>query len=249
MADLIYMDHAGTTKPDPEVVKAMKPYFDSKFGNASTLYSLGTQAREAVEKARAQVASLIGARPEHIFFTGSGTEADNWALIGIPHALAGKGDHIVTTPIEHSAIMASCRFLEKHGFRVTYLPVDRYGLKARFLRKHKKDVATFYRGIERRKLVSDVAQYYRDRLVKYREKLFTFLEHDGIPWNNNNAEHAIKPFAKYRRLAMRSMTPKGLDAYLVLLSIYQTCEYRGVSFLDFLLSKERDIDRYCRSVW
>jgi cysteine desulfurase len=128
MPELIYMDHAGTTKPDPAVVEAMMPYFGPRFGNASTLYSLGTQAREAVEVARGQVASLIGARPQHVFFTGSGTEADNWALVGVPHALAGKGDHIITTPIEHSAIMSSCRFLEKHGFRVTYIPVDRYGL-------------------------------------------------------------------------------------------------------------------------
>lgn len=128
MPKLIYMDHAGTTQPDPAVVEAMMPYFGSEFGNASTVYRLGTNAREAVEKARAQVASLIGARPEHVFFTAGGTEADNWAFIGVVHGLAGKGDHIVTTPIEHSAIMSSCRFLEKHGFRVTYLPVDRYGL-------------------------------------------------------------------------------------------------------------------------
>lgn len=127
MSKLIYMDHASTTKPDPAVVEAMMPYLGTEFGNASTLYRLGTVAREAVEKARAQVASLIGAGPAHIFFTASGTEADNWALIGVVHAVAGKGDHVVTTPIEHSAIMSSCRFLEKHGYRVTYVPVDRYG--------------------------------------------------------------------------------------------------------------------------
>lgn len=127
--------------------------------------------------------------------------------------------------------------------------VDRYGLKARFLRKHQRDVAKFYRAMEARNFVSDVAQQYRGRLRKYRQQLFMFLENDGVPWNNNNAEHAIKPFAKYRRVAKRAMTPKGLDAYLVLLSIYETCEYRGISFLDFLLSKERDIDRYCQSVW
>jgi predicted RecB family nuclease len=127
--------------------------------------------------------------------------------------------------------------------------VDRYGLKARFLRKHKKDVAKFYRNIEARELVSDVARHYLDRFVKYRQKLFTFLDHDGVAWNNNNAEHAIKPFAKYRLVTKGMVTRKGLDAYLVLLSIFETCEYRGVSFLDFLLSKERDIDRYCQTVW
>ena len=126
--------------------------------------------------------------------------------------------------------------------------VDRYGLKARFLRKHKKDVAKFYRNVQSRELVSDVAQHYLSRFLKHRQELFTFLDNDGVPWNNNNAEHAIKPFAKYRMMVKRSIEPKGLDAYLVLLSIYETCEYRGVSFLDFLLSRERDIDRYCQSV-
>jgi hypothetical protein len=133
--------------------------------------------------------------------------------------------------------------------RTVLQTVDRFGLKARFLRKHKKDVATFYRRMETAELFSDIAQHYRDRFIKYKNELFMFLDHDGVPWNNNNAEHAIKPFAKYRMMAQRSLTRNGLDAYLILLSIYETCEYRGVSFLEFLLSKERDIDRYCQSVY
>lgn len=126
---------------------------------------------------------------------------------------------------------------------------DRFGLKARFLRRHKKDVHRFFKHIESADSSSKVALHYRERLGKNRDRLFTFLEHDGIPWNNNNAEHAIKPFAKYRRLAKRSLHPSGLQDYLVLLSLWQTCEYKGVSFLDFLLSRKRDIDAFCQKVW
>lgn len=123
--------------------------------------------------------------------------------------------------------------------------LDRYGLKSRYLGRHRKKVARFYRELNKRKLGSDKSEQYRTRLRKYREKLFVFLEHDGIPWNNNNAEHAIKPFAKYRRLFQKSMQSKGLKDYLIMLSIQQTCEYRGVSFFDFLVSGERDIARFC----
>ena len=117
--------------------------------------------------------------------------------------------------------------------RTIIATMDRFGLKARWLRKHHKDVAAFYRRLEGRAMASSESQHYQERMVKYREKLFTFLDHDGVPWNNNNAEHAIKPFAKYRRVAKRSMTRSGITDYLVLLSIYQTCEYRGVSFWSF----------------
>ena len=133
--------------------------------------------------------------------------------------------------------------------RTIIATVDRFGLKARWLKKHQKDVAAFYRMVEKREMCSAVSQHYQERMVKCREKLFTFLDHDGVPWNNNNAEHAIKPYAKYRRIAKRSMTRSGIMDYLVLLSIYQTCEYRGVSFLEFLLSGERDIEEFCRKVW
>ena len=126
---------------------------------------------------------------------------------------------------------------------------DRYGLKSRFLRKHRREADRFLEEIERETTSSEAAQHYRNRVLKYRDKLFTFLDHDGVPWNNNNAEHAIKPFAQYRRLVKGLMTPGGLEDYLVLLSIYQTCEYRGVSFFDFLLSRNRDLDNYCESVW
>jgi hypothetical protein len=120
--------------------------------------------------------------------------------------------------------------------------VDKFGLKARYLRKHGKRTKQWLDGLEGQAFASDIAEKYRKRLVKYREKIFLFLEQDGIPCNNNNAEHAIKPFAKYRRLVDGQISQRGLEDYLVLLSIQQTCVYKGVRFLDFLLSNEMDID-------
>jgi cysteine desulfurase len=124
----IYLDHAATTPTRPEVVEAMLPYFTDAFGNASSIYSYGREARGAVEEARTKVAELIGARSEEIIFTSGGTEADNYALKGVAYANERKGNHIITTSIEHHAVIEVCKFLEKRGFRLTYLPVDKYGL-------------------------------------------------------------------------------------------------------------------------
>jgi cysteine desulfurase len=124
----IYLDYAATTPAHPDVVKAMEPYFTEKFGNPSSIYSIGQQAKEALEKSRRTVATLIGARPEEIVFTGSGTEADNFALEGVAFANEHKGNHIITSAVEHHAVLETCKFLEKRGFKVTYLPVDRYGM-------------------------------------------------------------------------------------------------------------------------
>ena len=124
----IYLDHAATTPTHPEVVKAMLPYFSDVFGNPSSIYSCGQEAKGAVEEARTKVAELIGARSEEIIFTSGGTEADNYALKGIAYANAHKGNHIITTPVEHHAVMETCKFLERRGFKITYLPVDEYGL-------------------------------------------------------------------------------------------------------------------------
>ena len=126
----IYLDHAATTPTDPEVVKAMLPYFADAFGNPSSIYSYGQEAKGAVEQARASVAELIGARSEEIVFTSGGTEADNFALKGVAFANEDKGKHIITTAIEHHAVLEVCKFLEKRGFRISYLPVDKYGLVA-----------------------------------------------------------------------------------------------------------------------
>ena len=125
---MIYMDHSATSPVDPEVFEAMKPYFVEQFGNASTLYSLGRDARKAMENARAQVASLIGAKTEEIVFTSGGTESDNIAIKGTAYRLKDKGNHIITSAIEHPAVEETCKYLEKNGFEVTYLPVYEEGI-------------------------------------------------------------------------------------------------------------------------
>ena len=125
----VYMDHTATTPVSPEVLKAMTPYFSEFFGNPSSVYSFSKKGREAIEKARGQVAAALNAEPSEIFFTGSGTEADNWALKGTLERYRGLGkDHLVTTKIEHHAILHTAAYLEKIcGFHVTYLPVDSEG--------------------------------------------------------------------------------------------------------------------------
>jgi len=128
MNKVIYLDHAATTPTDPEVLQAMLPYFTERFGSASTLYSIGKESRQAVEEAREKVAGLTGSRPDEVFFTSGGTEADNWAIMGAAFANESKGNHIITSKIEHHAVLETCHFLEKHGFEVTYLPVDSDGL-------------------------------------------------------------------------------------------------------------------------
>ncbi len=125
---LVYLDYAATTPTHPEVVKAMLPYFTEVFGNPSSIYSCGQEAKGAVEEARVKVAGLIGARDEEIVFTSGGTEADNFALKGVAFVNENRGNHIITSAIEHHAITETCAFLEKRGFRITYLPVDGYGL-------------------------------------------------------------------------------------------------------------------------
>lgn len=124
----IYLDYAATTPAHPEVVKAMLPYFSDTFGNPSSIYHLGQESRDAIEKSRNAVAALIGARSDEIIFTGSGTEADNFALKGVAFANRDKGNHIITSTIEHHAVLETCGSLEKQGFSVTYLQVDKYGL-------------------------------------------------------------------------------------------------------------------------
>ncbi|MBI2832724.1 MAG: cysteine desulfurase NifS [Chloroflexi bacterium] len=128
MKRAIYLDYAATTPARPEVVEAMLPYFTEVFGNPSSIYSCGQEARGAVEEARGKVAALIGAGHDELVFTSGGTEADNFAFKGVAHARESKGNHIITTPIEHHAVLETCKFLEKRGFQVTYLPVDQYGM-------------------------------------------------------------------------------------------------------------------------
>jgi hypothetical protein len=122
--------------------------------------------------------------------------------------------------------------------------VDRRGLKRRFLRKHLTDVCRFYREIVSTDFQSEAALKCKERLERNRDKLFTFLSCDGVPWNNNNAEHAIKAFAKLRRTITGLSTPSGMEDYLILMSVCQTCRYSGVDFLDFLRSGEKDIQAF-----
>lgn len=124
----IYLDNAATTSVDQRVLEAMLPYYKSSFGNPSSLYSYGQEAKRAIEEAREKVAKALGANSDEIYFTSGGSESDNWALKGIAYALKEKGNHIITTAIEHHAVLHACLYLEKQGFEITYLPVDKYGL-------------------------------------------------------------------------------------------------------------------------
>jgi len=124
----IYLDYAATTPTHPDVVKAMLPYFTQTFGNPSSIYACAQDAKEAIEAARASVAALIGANNEEIIFTSGGTEADNAALKGVAYASKDRGNHIITSVIEHHAILETGHFLETQGFEVTFLPVDEHGM-------------------------------------------------------------------------------------------------------------------------
>ncbi len=128
MDKMIYMDNAATTAARPEVVEAMLPYFTEQFGNPSSIYTLATQSKRAEDAARRVIADSIGARPEEIYFTAGGTEADNWALIATAEAYESKGKHIITSKIEHHAVLHTCQYLEKRGFEVTYIDVDADGV-------------------------------------------------------------------------------------------------------------------------
>jgi cysteine desulfurase len=128
MSRNIYFDHAATTRIKPEVLEEMMPYLEGKYGNASSIYALGRESKKAIENARDKVALVLGAKAEEIFFTGSGTEADNWAIKGVAYANRSKGKHVITSNIEHHAVLHTCKYLEKEGFEITYLPVDNEGL-------------------------------------------------------------------------------------------------------------------------
>ncbi len=125
---MIYLDNAATTKTAPEVIEAMLPYFGEQYGNPSAIYSLGSAAKKAVNQAKRAIAAAIGAKQEEIYFTSGGTEADNWALKCAAEAYQEKGKHLITTRIEHHAVLHTCAWLEKKGFEVTYLPVNEEGL-------------------------------------------------------------------------------------------------------------------------
>lgn len=124
----IYMDHGATTRPDPEVVSAMLPYYNEFFGNASSLHTSGQEAAKALYHSREVVADFLGASPEEIIFTSGGTESDNLAIKGIAYLKKNAGKHIITTVIEHPAVLNTCKYMEETGYRITYVPVDDQGL-------------------------------------------------------------------------------------------------------------------------
>lgn len=126
--DIIYLDNSATTKIKTEVLNEMMPYLTTEYGNASSLYSVGRKAKKAIEKARGQVAELINCNPHEIYFTGSGSESDNTALKGFAYANKEKGNHIITSKIEHHAILETCETLERQGFEVSYINVDENGV-------------------------------------------------------------------------------------------------------------------------
>ena len=125
--DRIYLDNAATTAVSPEVLEAMLPYFTQCFGNPSSIHSTGRDARRVVDAARRKVAAAIGAQPQEIYFTAGGSESDNWAIKGTAFSRKSRGNHIITSAIEHHAVLHTCAWLEKQGFEVTYLPVDEFG--------------------------------------------------------------------------------------------------------------------------
>ena len=125
---IVYMDHAGTTPLAPDVLRAMTPYFTELFGNPSSIHAVGQQARYALDEARERVARVLNCRPREVVFTGGGTESDNAAVVGVATALQQTGNHIITTSVEHHAVLHTCQHLESQGFDVTYLPVDSQGM-------------------------------------------------------------------------------------------------------------------------
>lgn len=128
MSELIYLDNAATTKVAPEVYEAMNPYFEEYYGNAASVYRFAGESKKAVENARKEVADFLGAKPNEIYFTGGGSESDNWALKGIAFSQRKKGKHIITSAIEHHAILHTCEYLEKLGYEITYVGVDENGI-------------------------------------------------------------------------------------------------------------------------
>lgn len=159
------------------------------------------------------------------------------------HLIRDINDDLLGNPFDEELQSITRPFGEV--LRAIVTTIDQRGLKQRHLERHERDVERFFEALAGKTFRSETAQTLRGRLLKYRDKLFTFIHHDGIPWNNNNAENAIKRFAWYRAGTVGLVTETGLNDYLVLLSICQTCKYKGVSFMKFLLSRERDVDQFC----
>jgi len=155
------------------------------------------------------------------------------------HLMRDLNDEILNNPFDEEAKLVALQFAGL--LRPIVDTIDTRGLKAHFLGKHLREVERFYKFLDSKGFESEVADRLKHRFERNRDRLFTFLRYDGVPWNNNNAEHAIKAFARLREVIAGSSTRKGVDEYLTLLSVSETCRYRGVDFLDFLRSGERDV--------
>jgi len=160
------------------------------------------------------------------------------------HLIRDINQELLNNPFDEELKLITHRFGSL--LRGIIATVDEHGLKRKYLRQHEAEVEQYFTFLSEQSIHSEAAAALRMRMTKYRDKLFTFLNYDGIPWNNNNAEHAIKQFAYYRENTIGTMTETGLGDYLVLLSLCQTCRYKGASFLKFLLSKERDVNAFCQ---
>lgn len=160
------------------------------------------------------------------------------------HLIRDINQELLNNPFDEELKLITHRFGSL--LRGIIATVDEHGLKRKYLRQHEAEVEQYFTFLSEQSIHSEAAEALRVRMIKYRDKLFTFLNYDGVPWNNNNAEHAIKQFAYYRENTIGTMTETGLSDYLVRLSLCQTCRYKGASFLKFLLSKERDVDAFCQ---
>jgi hypothetical protein len=158
------------------------------------------------------------------------------------HLIRDLNDDLLANPFNEEYKAMASLFTRVLGLIID--TIEKYGLKRRNLNKHKKTVNNFFDTINCARYETELAQKYQKRFKKNQDKLFTFLYYDGVPWNNNNAEHAIKYFADYRKRIDFQITETGLINYLILLSIYQTCRYKGLNFMNFLVSKEKNIERF-----
>jgi hypothetical protein len=160
------------------------------------------------------------------------------------HLMRDLNDDLMSSPYDEEFKALAAEF--GRLLRSIVDTIDKYGLTKRHLQQHKPEVSRFFRDLEPRVYRSEMAIAYQERFTRTEKKLFTFLDYDGVPWNNNPAEHAVKAFASFRRLSDGMLGEQGLSEYLVLLSVQQTCKCRGVSFLKFLLSQEDDVEAFCR---